>query len=126
MLSSEKLVGFVATAKPGEAREFYEKVLGLQLLENTPYALVFIAGTTTVRIQKVQTVVVSGYTALGWQVRDIVSTVEALSKRGVRFQSYEGMTQSEAGIWRTPDGSSVAWFRDPDGNRLSITELAAA
>lgn len=126
MLSTEKLIGFAATAKPSEAREFYEKALDLKLIEDTPYALVFAAGATTIRVQKVQIVVVSGYTVLGWQVSNIASTVQELSARGVKFQKYEGLPQEETGIWRTPDGSGVAWFRDPDGNTLSITQFAAA
>ncbi|WP_341677393.1 VOC family protein [Niveibacterium sp. SC-1] len=126
MLGSEKLVGFVATATPGKSRVFYEDTLGLQLLEDSPFALVFRAGATTIRVQKVQGVVVSGYTALGWQVSDIARTVEELAARGVAFQRYEGMDQDATGIWRTPDGSRVAWFRDPDGNTLSITQMVAA
>jgi catechol 2,3-dioxygenase-like lactoylglutathione lyase family enzyme len=126
MLISEKLVGFLATSSPVESQRFYEEILGLQLLESSPFALVFGAGSTTIRVQKVHNVVVSGYTALGWQVRDIALTVEELSGRGVKFQRYEGMAQNEAGIWRAPDGSQVAWFKDPDGNTLSVTELARA
>jgi catechol 2,3-dioxygenase-like lactoylglutathione lyase family enzyme len=126
MLSTEILVGFTATAKPSEARAFYEKALGLKLIEDSPHALVFAAGATTIRVQKVQAVVVSGYTVLGWQVGNIATTVQELSARGVKFQRYEGLPQDENGVWRTPDGSGVAWFRDPDGNTLSITEFAAA
>ena len=126
MLSSEKLVGFLATAMPSKSQEFYENTLGLQLLEDGPFALIFGAGSTTIRIQKVERVVVSGYTALGWQVGNIARTVEELTIRGVKFQRYEGMNQSDTGIWRTPDGSQVAWFADPDGNTISITELVAA
>ena len=75
MLSSEKLVGFIATAAPSRSQEFYENTLGLQLLENNPFALVFKAGSTTIRVQKVQNAVVSGYTVLGWQVSNIARTV---------------------------------------------------
>jgi catechol 2,3-dioxygenase-like lactoylglutathione lyase family enzyme len=126
MLSTEKLIGFTATANPSEAKMFYETTLGLKLIEDSPYALVFAAGATTIRVQKVQTVVVSGYTALGWQVNNIAKAVQELSARGVKFQKYEGLPQDETGVWRTPDGSAVAWFKDPDGNTLSITEFKAA
>lgn len=122
MLSTAKLVGFVATARPAEAKHFYENALGLSLIEDGPHALVFAANGTTLRVQKVQSVTPSGYTALGWEVNDIATTVQRLSKLGVRFERYEGLAQSDAGIWRAPDGSSVAWFRDPDGNMLSLTE----
>jgi catechol 2,3-dioxygenase-like lactoylglutathione lyase family enzyme len=125
MLGHERLVGFVATAVASQSQAFYENTLGLRLLESTPFALVFDAGSTTIRVQKVPSVVASGYTVLGWQVSNIARTVEELRARGVTFQRYEGMNQDDAGIWRTPDGSQVAWFKDPDGNTLSITESAA-
>lgn len=124
MLSGESLVGFVATAMPERARTFYEDTLGLELLADSPFALVFRAGGTTIRVQKVRSLVVSDYTALGWQVGDIAGTAEGLALRGVVFRRYEGLDQDGAGIWRSPDGARVAWFRDPDGNTLSITQPA--
>ncbi|MEO8152557.1 MAG: VOC family protein [Rhizobacter sp.] len=125
MLNTSKLVGFVGTTKPAEAKRFYEQSLGLQLVEESPFALVFASGGTTVRVQKVQSLSTPPYTSLGWEVKDIAATVQHLSSRGVEFQRYDGLPQNEAGIWRTPDGSQVAWFRDPDGNTLSLTEHVA-
>jgi catechol 2,3-dioxygenase-like lactoylglutathione lyase family enzyme len=125
MLNTSKLVGFVGTTKPAEAKRFYEQCLGLQLLEESPFALVFVSGNTTVRVQKVQALATPPYTSLGWEVKDIASTVLHLTSKGVEFQYFEGLPQDEAGIWRTPDGSQVAWFRDPDGNTLSLTEHVA-
>jgi len=122
MLSSAPLVGFVATAAPEAARQFYQSVLGLTLLEDTPFAFVFEAGGNTLRVQKVPQVRPPPYTALGWAVRDIRATVRALGIKGVAFQRYEGLQQDELGIWRTPGGGMVAWFRDPDGNTLSLSE----
>ena len=125
MLSTSKLVGFLATARPADAKRFYEDILELSLLEDGPYALVFSANGTVLRVQKVQAVALAPYTALGWSVSDITATVQNLGNKGVKFQRYEGLPQDDKGIWRTPDGSSVAWFRDPDGNTLSITEHRA-
>ena len=122
MLTTSKVVGFVGTVRPAEARHFYEQILGLQLLEESPFALVFTSGGTTVRVQKVQAVVTPPYTSLGWEVVDIAATVQHLTSKGVEFQHFEGLPQNEAGIWLTPDGSQIAWFRDPDGNTLSLTE----
>jgi len=122
MLSESKIVAFVATARPEEARHFYESILGLTLVEDGPFALVFDANRTTVRVQKVQAVSRAGYTSLGWEVDDIKAAMQHLLKKGVSFERYESLPQNEEGIWRTPDGSSVAWFRDPDGNTLSLTE----
>jgi predicted enzyme related to lactoylglutathione lyase len=124
MLKSASLVGFVATAHPEDAKRFYEHVLGLALAEDGPYAMVFKAGGNTVRVQKVQQVQPAPYTVLGWSVADIRASVEAMATRGLVFERYAGLLQDEHAIWRTPDGSSVAWFRDPDGNILSLTEYA--
>ena len=121
-LNTATLVGFVATAEPLAARRFYEGVLGLRLVEDSPFALVFAAGATTVRVQKVESETTAAHTALGWEVEDISAAVEALSNRGVKFEHFPGMSQDDAGVWRTPDGSAVAWFRDPDGNTLSLTQ----
>ena len=122
--SSATSVGLVATANAEAARQFYESVLGLALLEDTPFALVFDSNGTTLRIQKVQQLTRAPYTALGWAVRDIRSIVRALAAKGVAFQRYDGLGQDPLGIWRSPNGALVAWFRDPDGNTLSITEPA--
>jgi len=124
MLSSSKMVGFVATAKPEEAKRFYENNLGLQLLEDSPFALVFASGDNTIRVQKVESLVTPPYTSLGWEVEDIAATLKHLLSNGVEFQHHEGLPQNEAGIWKTPDGAQIAWFQDPDGNTLSLTEHA--
>ena len=122
MLASSKLVGFVATAHPEAARRFYVDKLGLKLIEDSPYALVVQASTTTIRIQKVEQVASLEYTALGWEVSNIDETVRRLAAEGISCELFEGMKQSPEGVWRTPNGSAVAWFRDPDRNLLSITQ----
>lgn len=125
MLNAAKVVGFVATANPEEARHFYTDSLGLELLEESPFALVFDSGSTTVRVQKVETLATPPYTSLGWEVVDISNTVQYLMSKGVVFQQFDGLPQDESGIWLTPDGSQVAWFQDPDGNTLSLTQPVA-
>lgn len=122
MLNASQLVGFVATTKPEAARQFYGQTLGLPLIEDGPYALVFSANGTMVRVQKVGRVTPAGYTALGWAVADIRDVMARLAERGVAFERYEGMGQDERGVWRSPSGAAVAWFRDPDGNILSLTQ----
>lgn len=125
LLGQARLVCFVATTSAPRARTFYGEVLGLRLVEDTPFALVFDANGTTLRVQKVEVVVSVGYTVLGWQVDDIRSIARALMARGVQFRRYEGMVQDGDGIWASPSGALVAWFEDPDGNTLSLTEHAA-
>ena len=124
MLRTSPLVGFVATANAEQARAFYAGVLGLELLEDSAFALVFGAAGTVIRVQKVERVTVAPYTALGWEVADIARAVGELASRGVLFERYPWMPQDEAGVWRTPDGAGVAWFKDPDGNTLSLTQPA--
>jgi catechol 2,3-dioxygenase-like lactoylglutathione lyase family enzyme len=123
MLQSSKLVAFIATANPLQARSFYQDKLGLTLLEDTPFALVFNAHGTTLRVQKVGNISSGGYTTLGWDVADIRDITKRLLGSGVAMQRYNGLDQDEAGIWRSPGGALVAWFKDPDGNTLSLTQL---
>jgi catechol 2,3-dioxygenase-like lactoylglutathione lyase family enzyme len=123
MLAQCDIIAFIATVQPEEAKVFYSQVLELPLIEDTPFALVFDAHGTMLRIQKVETFTKAEYTALGWHVGDIDEAVEMLGKRGIRFDRYPGLPQDEQGIWTTPDGHKIAWFSDPDGNSLSLTEL---
>jgi len=124
MLGSAKLVAFVSTTDAARSRAFYEGTLGLRFVSDEPYALVFDANGTMLRVQKVERVTVASGTTLGWHVTDIASEVRALSGRGVTFERYEGMQQDELGIW-AQGGGKVAWFKDPDGHVLSLTEFPA-
>ena len=126
MLTRSKLIGFAATANPAQAKEFYGDRLGLPLAEDGPFALVFDANGTMLRVQKVESVSPAPYTTLGWEVEDIRAAITELTARRVRFERFEGLAQDDLGIWTTPDGSRVAWFRDPDGNTLSLTEFRLA
>jgi|SRR5215472_11543216 len=123
MLARCDVIAFIATTQPEQARVFYSKVLGLPLIEDTPYALVFDANGTMLRVQKVQTLIPAGHTVLGWHVADIHAEVELLLKRGIIFARYQGLPQDDQGIWTTLDGNKIVWFSDPDGNTLSLTEF---
>jgi catechol 2,3-dioxygenase-like lactoylglutathione lyase family enzyme len=125
MLGSSAVMAFVATRNPARAREFYGETLGLGLVSDDPYALVFDAHGTTLRVQKVNVLYPPSHTVLGFLVSNIEGIVDGLAARGVVFERYPGMPQDERGLWATPDGSKVAWFKDPDGNTLSLTELAS-
>jgi len=116
-------MAFVATANADRAKRFYRDVLGLRLLEDTPFALVFDAAGTQLRIQKVQELKPHQFTALGWKVPDIGSAIVALRQHGITFERFSFLQQDDRGIWTTPDGSQVAWFKDPDGNTLSLTQF---
>lgn len=121
MLGTSKLMAFVATADAEGARAFYEGTLGLRLIADEPYALVFDAHGTMLRLQKVQSVTPAPYTVLGWKVADIAAAVRELVGSGVRFERYEGMAQDELGVWSS-GRAKVAWFKDHDGNTLSLTQ----
>jgi catechol 2,3-dioxygenase-like lactoylglutathione lyase family enzyme len=122
-LSDQSLIGFVATSDPDRAKKFYSDTLGLRMAsEEMPFALVFDAHGTMLRVTIVKKVIPAGYTVLGWQVPDIVAAAKALSEAGVRFERYQGMQQDELGIWSSPRGAMVAWFKDADGNTLSLSQ----
>src|SRR5437016_3014094 len=99
MLQSATIVCFVATAKPAAAKKFYRDVLGLSFVEESPFAIVFDASGTTLRVQKVRSISPAPYTALGWQVENIAAAVKRLKKRGIDFEQYPGIGQDELGIW---------------------------
>jgi catechol 2,3-dioxygenase-like lactoylglutathione lyase family enzyme len=123
MLNTADIMSFVATKNAKRAREFYQKALGLTFVSEDPFAIVFDANGTMLRVQKVDELAPAKYTVLGWQVSDIGATVRELASRGVHFERFEGMTQDGLGIWTSPSGAEIAWFKDPDGNTLSLTEF---
>jgi predicted enzyme related to lactoylglutathione lyase len=123
MLNTSKLIGFVATTKPESAKKFYKDVLGLPITEDNPFALVFDANGIMLRVQKVQEHSPAIHTVLGWEVADIATTIRQMTKKGIRFERYDGLTQDSLGVWTSPAGAKVAWFNDPDGNVLSLTQF---
>ena len=123
MLGSAPIVAFVAVTQREQARAFYADILGLHLTDEDPFALMFDAGGTRLRLALVEQLQPQGFTVLGWIVADITATARELAARGVKFNRYQWMEQDELGIWGSPSGAQVAWFPDPDGNILSITEL---
>jgi len=123
ILGKQKLVAFAATVKPARALKFYRDTLGLRLVEESPFAMVFDANGTMLRLTPVTKIAVANYTVLGWGVRDIAATVARLKKARVKFNRYPGLGQDRQGIWQSPSGAKVAWFKDPDGNTLSVTEF---
>ena len=126
MLGSANVVAFAPTRDPGKAREFYEKTLGLEFVSEDPFAVVFNANGVSLRVADVSTVKgfkPAPFTILGWEVPSADKAVDELTARGVYFERFPGMDQDKLGIWSSPTGARVAWFKDPDGNILSITEL---
>ena len=125
MLGSRDLTVLVGTARFDEARTFYQETLGLALVSQDPFAAVFDANGTTLRLSRVEELTPQPFAVLGWSVPDIEAAVDALKARGVELERYPGMEQDERGLWQAPGGPRIAWFRDPDGNTLSLTEAFA-
>jgi catechol 2,3-dioxygenase-like lactoylglutathione lyase family enzyme len=122
MLGDCTIVPMLATTKPDDARRFYSEALGLELLSEDPFAIIYRTGETTLRLQKVAACTPHPFSVLGWRVPDLRAAVTALAAKGVRFERFEGMAQDELGVW-TPPGTSygVCWFKDPEGHLLSLT-----
>jgi catechol 2,3-dioxygenase-like lactoylglutathione lyase family enzyme len=115
-------MSFIATASPNEAKVFYTDVMGLKLIEISAFALVFTDSKHVLRVQIVADLSPASHTVHGWQVTNITSAVEELVIKGVQFLRFDQLQQDHLGVWTTPDGHKIAWFRDPDGNTLSLTQ----
>jgi len=122
-LGKYNIIGFVTIVDVPRAKDFYQNTLGLRLiLEEPPFALVFEANGIMLRLGMAKELPPAHGTVLGWQVTEITATVKSLGQAGVHFERYGGMDQDELGIWTSPTGARVAWFKDPDGNTLSVSE----
>jgi len=122
MLAAGKLIGFVPTRDSKRSREFYEGKLGFHFVSDDQFALVMQAGDSIIRIAKAGNFTPAQYTVMGWEVTAIEAIVKWLTGRGVAFEKYPFVQDRELGIWTTPNGDKVAWFKDPDGNVLSLSQ----
>jgi catechol 2,3-dioxygenase-like lactoylglutathione lyase family enzyme len=121
MLGSHKLVAFVPTRNSSNAKAFYKDVLGLRLVSEDQYALVFDANGTMLRVTQVPELKPHSFAVLGWQIPDIEKAVTEMSAKGIHFEHFKLPGQDERGIWSV-HGARVAWFKDPDGNLLSVAQ----
>ena len=125
MLGDSGLVAFLATTDAARARAFYEGVLGLRLMSDDPFAVVYSVQGVELRLQKVPQLTPQPHTALGWSIAGIDKVIADIAARGGKFERFPPMEQDAAGIWQSPSGVRIAWLKDPDGNLLSLTEAAA-
>ena len=122
MLGANNIVAFVPTRDAAKARVFYEGVLGLRFVNDDGFALVLDANGIMVRVAKAPEFKPMPFTILGWQVSGIEKIVAALQEKGVNFERFGFFEQDKLGIWTAPSGDKVAWFKDPDGNMLSVSQ----
>lgn len=120
--SDQPLLSFVPISDSAAAQAFYSGVLGLDLLEDTPFALVYRVPGGTLRLAKTPNFKPQPFTLVGWDVPDIVGDMNSLREKGVVFLQFDGLPQDDNGIWTVPDGTKICWFADPDGNVLSLTQ----
>ncbi len=122
-LAGAALMPFAATSDLAAARAFYERGLGLTMSGQSPIAITFDCAGTTLRVALVDKPVIAPYTVLGFTVTDMAATISELAGRGIDFERFDGVEQDELGVWSAPGGALVAWFKDPDGNVLSLTQF---
>lgn len=122
MLTHSPLIAFVPTKDATWARHFYENVLGLGFVSDDSFAVVMDANGTMIRVVHVKDFTPFPFTILGWQVDDIHKKIAELTSKGVQFTRYAYFEQSDDGVWTAPGGAQIAWFTDPDGNTLSISQ----
>jgi catechol 2,3-dioxygenase-like lactoylglutathione lyase family enzyme len=123
MLKNAKIMTFVGTRDAARAKTFYRDTLGLRLVEENSFALVFDSNGVMLRVTNVHELTPAQFTVLGWEVPDVTAAVKSLAGAGVEFSRYDGMSQDADGIWTSPGGARIAWFHDPDGNVLSLTQF---
>jgi catechol 2,3-dioxygenase-like lactoylglutathione lyase family enzyme len=123
MLASSVLQTIVWTSRIAEAERFYSDILALPLKGKSHGALIYDVGGSDLRVSPVPSTQPSAHTVLGFAVTNVRAIVELLAERGVRFERIAGFSHDSAGVLTTPDGAQVAWFRDPDGNLLSVVQL---
>jgi len=124
MLISGKLVGFLMTTDYDKARAFFESKLGFEFVSLDQFALVMRSGENHIRITKSDPFEPLQRTVLGWEVEDVEAVVKVLRDRGLITEKYPWVADQDLGIWKTPNGDKVAWFKDPDGNLLSLSHHA--
>lgn len=122
MVFEGTMMGFIPTKDAERARQFYEGVLGMRFVSDDQFALVMETGGAPVRIVRAGEFNPQPFTVMGWEVRRIGEVVSKLVAAGVEMQQFGLPGQGEDGVWAAPDGSKVAWFKDPDGNVLSVSE----
>jgi predicted enzyme related to lactoylglutathione lyase len=125
MLATTPIIGLVPASDPERARAFYEGTLGLSFLSDDGFAIVVKAADTIIRIVRMGEFTPVPYTILGWEVADIEATVAGLAAKGLAFERYPFLPADQVdalGIWTTPTGSKVAWFKDTEGNTLSLSK----
>jgi catechol 2,3-dioxygenase-like lactoylglutathione lyase family enzyme len=123
MLGSTPIVAFLPTTDFDKARAFYEGILGLRFVDNDGFAMVLDANGTMIRVSKVgPDFKPAVFTILGWEVTGIEDVVSAMTAKGVVFERFSFFEQDDLGIWTAQSGDKVAWFKDPDGNTLSVSE----
>jgi catechol 2,3-dioxygenase-like lactoylglutathione lyase family enzyme len=122
MLGTTDIVAFVPAADYDKSRAFYEGILGLRFVTNDGFAMVLDANGIMIRFSKVPNFKPAPFTILGWKVPDIEAAVSGLQGRGVQFERFGFFEQDALGIWTAPSGDKVAWFKDPDGNVLSVSQ----
>ena len=122
MAAPGSLIGFAPITDAERSKRFYADTLGLEFIEDDGFALIFQSGDNMVRLARMPQVTPAQYTILGWQSSQIEADVEALTAKGVTFVRYGFLEQDVLGIWTSPNGNKVAWFTDPDGNVLSLSQ----
>lgn len=122
MLTEPKITAFLPTVKPKESKQFYRSTLGLKLVSEDVYALEFEGSGVSLRITTVESFIPHPFTVLGFKIKEIVAQVKTLNNKGVKFERFNYFEQDDLGIWTSPSQAKIAWFKDPDGNLISLTE----
>lgn len=122
MLQEPKITALLPTTNPEQSKEFFKNTLGLKLVSEDPYGIEFEGLGSNLRISVVPKFTPHQFAVLGFKIEEINFQVKALTDNGVKFEKYKALNQNELGVWISPGKAKIAWFKDPDGNLLSLTQ----
>lgn len=126
MLGDTDIFSALAVKDLAIARKFYEETLGLKVMKELPSGggVAYSSGKSGVLVYPSQFAGTNQATAAGWMVADVKSTVDALKAKGVTFEQYDDLPgATRDGDIHTFGTDQAAWFKDPDGNILSISTM---
>jgi catechol 2,3-dioxygenase-like lactoylglutathione lyase family enzyme len=124
MLASARIQTLVWTADKARAQAFYTETLGLPYQGESFGALLYRIGNGELRVSPVPSTTPSEHTVLGFAVDNLDEIADELGRRGLTAERFAGFNHDQRGVWTAPDGTKVVWFRDPDGNLLSVVQYA--
>lgn len=123
MLSQSTIIAVIAVQDIVTAREFYEDILGLELIDESPEGILYKSGDGRLLLYESPNGGQNPATSAAWVVDDVEACVDELKDKGISFEHYDDMPVEWQGDLAVSGDMKSAWFKDPDGNILSVGNM---